>query len=106
VVRDRGKKIGTIRFTQDDGVLWILKGRKRRFGHPEEGRTLRLGSLGLDLASSGVLQFGRTAKSVGLRLGLVPGTSLRGHRLKLELGGRDDRGRTQRARVAGVLAVR
>jgi hypothetical protein len=105
VVRDGRKGIGTIRFTQDDGVLWLLKGRKRRFGHPEEERTLRLGSLGLDLAGSGVLSFGRTAKSVGLRLAFVPGRSLSGHRLKLALGGRDDRGRTQRPRGAGSLAV-
>jgi hypothetical protein len=105
VVRDGRKKLGTIRFTQRDGVLWLVSGRKQRFGHPEEERRLRLGDLGLDLASSGVLRFGPQAQSVGLRLGFVPRAALRGHRLKLELGGRDDRGRTQAPRVAGVLVV-
>jgi hypothetical protein len=105
VVRAGRTRIGTIRFTQDDRVLWLRRGRRRVFGHPQEERTLRLGALGLDLAESGVLQFGGTARSVRLRLALVPGEGLRGRRLSLDLGGRNDRGRAQRPRAAGSLTV-
>ena len=105
VVRDGRRVLGTIQFTQDDRVFWVRRGRKRRFGHADEERTLRLGDLGLDLSQSAVLQFGRRARSVGLRLALVLGESARGRSLRLELGGRNDRGRAQRARVAGTLVV-
>jgi hypothetical protein len=105
VVRDGRKSLGLVRFMQDHGVLWLQKGKKRRFGHPDENRRLRVGQLALDLGTSSVLRFGPKAKSVRLRLGLVPRKGLQRHRLRLELGGRDDRGRTQKPRVAGTLVV-
>lgn len=107
-VRLRGgrRRIGTVRFTQDDGVLWALRGKRRRFGHPESQGRLAAGPFDVALARSSVVRFGKRSRRVVLRLGLVPRRQLRGRNIRLTISARNDRGRRQRARLAGVMQVR
>jgi hypothetical protein len=105
-VRAGRRRLGTIRMAQDDGVLWLLKGKRRVFGHPDTRGRLGLGLLGLDLARSSIVRFGKRSHRVVLRLALVPGRKLRGRRLVLGMSARNDRGRRQAGRRAGVIRVR
>jgi hypothetical protein len=106
IVRAGRKTVGTIRFTEKDQVLWIVQGKKQRFGHPERPGRISLGPLGRDMPSSGVFRYGAASPSVGLRLGMVFGKALRGKKLTFDAGGRNDSGRTQAPRPAGSVAVR
>ena len=105
-VRAGRRRLGTIRLSQDDGVFWLLKGKRRRFGHPDTRGRLKLGALAIDLARSSIVRFGPRSRRVVLRLAIVPGRQLRGRRLVLGMSARNDRGRGQAARLAGVIRVR
>lgn len=106
VLRDGRKLIGRVRFLQDDGALFALSGKRSPFGHPDTEGRLEAGPFAVDLARSSVVRFGPAAKRVVLRLGLIPGRSLRGKTITFSLGGKDDRGRTQKEAVAGAMRVR
>ena len=102
-----GHPIGLVRFTQDDGVFWLVDGKSpASFGHPEERRILAVRAVSIDLAKSAIVRFGPSSHDVIVRIALAPSRSLRGHALTLRVGARDDRGRSQPARVAGSLVVR
>jgi hypothetical protein len=105
-LRAARRRLGTVRFTQDDGVLWALRGKRRRFGHPDSEGRLRAGSFDIALARSSVVRFGKRSRRVVLRLGLVPHRELRGRNIGLAISARNDRGRRQRERFAGVVQVR
>jgi len=105
-VRAGRRRLGTIRFAQETGALSLRRGRRRPFGHPDTQGRLKVGALALDLRRSALVRFGPRAQHVELRLALVPSRALRGRVLTLTAGGRDDRGRMQRQRLAGRLRVR
>jgi hypothetical protein len=101
-----GRRAGLVRFTQDDGVLWAVRGKRRRFGHPDSDGRLVAGPFAIDLARSSVVRFGKRSRRVVLRLAVVPRRALRGRSLGLAISGRNDRGRGQRERFAGAMRVR
>ncbi len=105
-VRSGGKRLGTIRLAQDDGVLWVIDGKRRAFGQPDGKGRLRAGSFSVDLAHSSIVRFGPRSRRVVLRLAIVPGRSLRGRSISLGMAARNDRGQKQRERRAGVIRVR
>ena len=105
-VRAGRKQRATIRFSQDDGVLWAIKGKRRRFGHPDSGGRLKAGPVDVLLARSSIVRFGKRSRRVVLRLELVPARAARKKNLTLAISARNDRGRGQRQRFAGVIKVR
>ena len=102
----RSARRGTIRFSQDDGVLWAIRGKRRRFGHPDTSGTLNAGAVEVNLARSAIVRFGKKSRRVVLRLSIVPSRKLRGKTLTLAISARNDRGRKQRARLGGLIKVR
>jgi len=104
-LRAGARRLGTIRFSQDDGVLWVIHGKRRSFGHPDTEGRLDAGAFAVDLAHSSLVRFKEPSRRVSLRLAIVPSRSLRGRTITLAISARDDRGRRQAERLAGVVRI-